>query len=150
METHELITQEITAAVRPVPWDKSFIPLPAHLSQPSQPPEAEVVTSFMCERCYAFAKWHELNQYWKPSRPNMAVQLLQRLVPRRFEKLAVRYRRSVLWRYTEREGKEISFELYQNWNEFYESYGKGCHLCNIIFYSLSRRNSAGTMITRFS
>jgi hypothetical protein len=81
METHDLITQEITAAVRPVPWDKSFIPSPAHLSQPSQPREAEVVTSFMCERCHAFAKWHELNQYWQPSRPNMAVRLLQRLVP---------------------------------------------------------------------
>jgi hypothetical protein len=46
MATYSTATQEITAAVRPVPWDGSFIPLPPHLCQPSQPPDAETVTSF--------------------------------------------------------------------------------------------------------
>ena len=109
------MTQEITAAIIPVPWDGSFIPLPPHLCQPSQPPKAEIVTSFLCERCRAFAKWHEASR-------NSSKGIFHKLNLSPFK------------------NKNNSFDLYRNWNDYYESYQRGCHLCSIIFRCLSENS----------
>jgi hypothetical protein len=110
----------IATLARPVPWDGSFTPLPPYLSQPPQLPKTESVAQFLCERCRAFSTKLEATQRLKF----------------KFEKTWIE---DVGLRFLGKYIKTFSFfSFYETWNKFYESYKKGCHLCSIVFLSLSK------------
>jgi hypothetical protein len=128
LNTHGVINLQMadtTATVlRPVPWDGSFTPLAPYLPQPSQPPKAESVEPFLCERCRAFATQLEATQRLKF----------------KFEKTWIK---NIYVRFLGMYFTSISFfSFYETWNEFYQSYARGCHLCTIIFLSLSQDKDA--------
>ena len=128
LDTHGVINLQMTGTtatvLRPVPWNGSFTPLTPYLPQPPHLLKAESVHPFLCERCRAFATQLEATQRLK-------------------FKFGKSWIKNIHVRFLKKYSTSISvFSFYESWNEFYQSYAKGCHLCSIIFVSLSQDKDA--------